>query len=216
MNAIGATALASACRLGRLECAEALIDKCDPRAKDYSGQDALMAAAESDGFECLKLALARCDPREFDRFGGSALMRASRSGNASAVELLLQKSNPRQVDSQGATALILAAASGSAQCVRLLLEASDLAAEDKLGRTAMIAALHHAQEDLAIEIASWMKWARAGRLDARAMHAAKALGRKAFLRHVDAMEVAETEWNALNGACERGLREWADGSARRL
>lgn len=218
VNAIGATALASACRLGRVECAKALIDRCDPRARDSYGQDALMAAAESNCVKCIELAMERCDASQRDHFGGSALMRVARAGNAKAVRLLLPRSEPKQVDGQGTTALIFAAAAGSWECIMLLLSESNLDAEDCSGRTALVAALHHGDEEAAIAIAKAMDWGPKMSMDHRAIRVAKVLERSSFLSFIDALSLADEESRILSELCFNKLGEGGseDGRQSRL
>lgn len=214
VNAIGATALASACRLGRVECVKALIDRCDPRARDAYGQDALMAAAESNCVKCMELALDRCDAQERDHFGGSALMRVARAANAKAVRLLLPRSAPKQADGQGTTALIFAAAAGNWDCVKLLLPESNVDAEDALGRTALVAALHHGDENAAIAIAQAMGWGPKMSADHRAIRVAKVLERSSFLSFIEELSLADEESRILAELCSISDSESGSGDGR--
>ena len=85
----GWTPLMLACAHGLSECAQAILERSNPRARSAEGdQDALMLAASCGSLACVELLLKACDPHAVDRLGLDALRWALISGHLDCAQAL--------------------------------------------------------------------------------------------------------------------------------
>ncbi len=133
-----------ACRMGHLECAQALIDAGAAVDKmHYHGRTALIIACEWGYLECAHALIdAGAAVDKVGNRGATALMVACREGQHECAQaLIIAGAAVDKVNAHGSTALTLACEGGHYDCTRALIDAqADPELMDRFGRNALMIA----------------------------------------------------------------------------